>query len=51
MRAIVHNPDDDLPRLVFADWLDEQGDPRESASWALVKWARKVAKIGSPRAS
>ena len=21
-------PDDDAPRLVFADWLDEQGDPR-----------------------
>ena len=21
-------PDDDAPRLIFADWLDEQGDPR-----------------------
>src|SRR5207244_2028609 len=21
-------PDDDAPRLVFADWLDEQNDPR-----------------------
>jgi uncharacterized protein (TIGR02996 family) len=25
MQAIIDNPDDDLPRLVFADWLEEQG--------------------------
>ena len=24
--AVLANPDDDLPRLVFADWLDENGD-------------------------
>jgi uncharacterized protein (TIGR02996 family) len=24
-RAVVANPDDDLPRLVYADWLDEYG--------------------------
>jgi uncharacterized protein (TIGR02996 family) len=28
LRAICANPDDDLPRLVYADWLDERGDPR-----------------------
>jgi uncharacterized protein (TIGR02996 family) len=28
LRAIVENPDDDTPRLVFADWLDEHDDPR-----------------------
>jgi uncharacterized protein (TIGR02996 family) len=27
LRAICDAPDDDLPRLVFADWLDEHGDP------------------------
>lgn len=26
--AIIANPADDLPRLIFADWLDERGDPR-----------------------
>jgi uncharacterized protein (TIGR02996 family) len=26
--AITANPDDDSPRLVFADWLLERGDPR-----------------------
>jgi uncharacterized protein (TIGR02996 family) len=25
--AIAANPDDDLPRRIFADWLDENGDP------------------------
>ena len=27
LRAIAAAPDDDLPRLVYADWLDEHGDP------------------------
>jgi uncharacterized protein (TIGR02996 family) len=26
LKAIVNNPDDDFPRLVFADWLEEHGD-------------------------
>jgi uncharacterized protein (TIGR02996 family) len=26
LRAIA-DPDDNLPRLVFADWLDERGEP------------------------
>lgn len=25
---ILSEPDDDLPRLIFADWLEEHGDPR-----------------------
>lgn len=25
LRMIRHNPDDDLPRLVYADWLEENG--------------------------
>jgi uncharacterized protein (TIGR02996 family) len=31
LAAIASNPDDDLPRLVFADWLDENGDPDRAA--------------------
>ena len=31
IRRIVDSPGDDLPRLVYADWLDERGDPR--AAW------------------
>jgi uncharacterized protein (TIGR02996 family) len=26
--GIHANPDDDVPKLVFADWLEERGDPR-----------------------
>lgn len=26
LRSIRENPNDNLPRLVFADWLDEQGE-------------------------
>src|SRR5581483_842000 len=30
LRAIIDNPDDDLPRLVYADYLDEHGDPERA---------------------
>ena len=28
IRTLVDSPGDDTPRLAYADWLDEQGDPR-----------------------
>lgn len=28
LHAILASPDDDTPRLIYADWLDERGDPR-----------------------
>ncbi len=28
LQAIIERPDDDAPRLIYADWLDERGDPR-----------------------
>src|SRR5258707_731391 len=28
LQAIIDRPDDDAPRLIYADWLDERGDPR-----------------------
>jgi uncharacterized protein (TIGR02996 family) len=31
LHAIIENPDDDMPRLVYADWLEDQGDPRAAA--------------------
>lgn len=30
LRQIRENPDDDALRLVFADWLDENGDPERA---------------------
>jgi uncharacterized protein (TIGR02996 family) len=31
IRAIADSPDDDGPRLVYADWLEEHGDPERAA--------------------
>ncbi len=28
LQAIIDSPDDDAPRLIYADWLEERGDPR-----------------------
>src|SRR5262249_8893949 len=28
LQAILEAPDDDTPRLIYADWLEERGDPR-----------------------
>lgn len=42
LRAIFANPDDDLPRLVFADWLDEHGDH----AWAeLIRIQCELARL------
>jgi uncharacterized protein (TIGR02996 family) len=30
VQAIAETPDDDTPRLVYADWLDEHGDPQRA---------------------
>lgn len=30
MRAVCEHPDDDTPRLVLADWLDENGEPERA---------------------
>lgn len=34
--AIAANPFDDTPRLVYADWLDEHGEPAKAAYLRLV---------------
>lgn len=48
--AILANPDDDEPRLVYADWLEERGDQRaewlraEVAYFGCDVWARRERK-------
>jgi uncharacterized protein (TIGR02996 family) len=37
LAAIATAPDDDTPRLVFADWLDEQGTEDDRARAALIR--------------
>lgn len=38
--AILSNPDENTPRLVYADWLDEHDRPKEAAF--LRAWVRMV---------
>lgn len=40
IRAIVDSPGDDLPRLVYADWLDDHADPRGPYLRAEAEWAK-----------
>jgi uncharacterized protein (TIGR02996 family) len=40
LRAITAAPEDDLPRLIYADYLDERGDPRGEFIRIQVKLSR-----------
>lgn len=40
---VCADPDDDAPRLIFADWLDERGDPRGEFIRVQVALARMPA--------
>jgi uncharacterized protein (TIGR02996 family) len=40
LREIKDDPDNDAPRLVLADWLEEQGDPRSEFVRLQVERAR-----------
>lgn len=37
LAAVCAAPDDDLPRLVYADWLDETGDPVNADRAAFIR--------------
>jgi uncharacterized protein (TIGR02996 family) len=49
VEAIVESPDDDAPRLIFADWLDDQGQP-ERAEFLRLQVARARIHPADPRA-
>lgn len=37
LRAVCDNPDDDTPRLVFADWLQENGNESDCARAEFIR--------------
>jgi uncharacterized protein (TIGR02996 family) len=47
IRAIVDSPGDDIPRLIYADWLDDRDDSRGPYLRAEAEWAKR--KCGGPR--
>ncbi|MBX9624306.1 MAG: TIGR02996 domain-containing protein [Gemmataceae bacterium] len=44
--AIRDRPDDDLPRLVYADWLEEHGDPARAE---FIRVQCRLGQLGSDR--
>jgi uncharacterized protein (TIGR02996 family) len=48
LRAIIENPDDDAPRLIYADWLEEQGRP-DRAEFIRVQVALARLAENDPR--
>jgi uncharacterized protein (TIGR02996 family) len=47
LAAIAANPDDDAPRLIYADWLDEHGDPAR-AEFIRVQIALTRISVDDP---
>lgn len=45
LAAIWDNPHDDLPRLVYADWLDETGEPAKVARAEFIRVQCELAKM------
>ena len=48
MRAICENPDDDTPRLVFADWLQEHGEEERAEFIRVQVEAARLAARTAP---
>jgi carbon storage regulator CsrA len=49
LEAIRAAPADEVPRLIYADWLEEQGDPR--GEFIRVQCALAQLPMGDPRGS
>src|SRR5262249_59015437 len=47
MAAIIANPDEDTPRLAFADWLQEHGDKHDQARAEFIRL--QIEEAGLPK--
>jgi uncharacterized protein (TIGR02996 family) len=48
LETVLDNPDDDVPRLIYADWLEETGQP---VNIARAEFIRLQCHIGIPRST
>lgn len=52
LQALAENEDDTLTRLVYADWLDEQGEHEEAdrqRKWPAAKaWLVEFCRVNNP---
>ena len=49
LRAILANPADDLPRLVYADWLDEQQTDEASQKAEFLRLECQLSRSTPPK--
>jgi uncharacterized protein (TIGR02996 family) len=45
LHDVLEHPDDDTPRLVYADWLDEHGDERGLARGELIRTQCELERL------
>jgi uncharacterized protein (TIGR02996 family) len=45
LRTIADRPDDQVSRAVYADWLDEQGDPASAARAEFLRLEAELADL------
>lgn len=45
LAAVLREPDEDTPRLVFADWLDEHDEPARAE---FIRVQCEIARMGTP---
>lgn len=45
LRDILDRPDDDTPRLIYADWLEEQGNSSAAARAQLIRVQCRLASL------
>jgi uncharacterized protein (TIGR02996 family) len=45
LHAICENPDDDTPRLVYSDWLEEHGGPEGLARAEFIRLQIELARL------
>lgn len=44
---IRENPDDDTPRLIYADWLDDQGPPEQADRAEFIRLQCRLARLAA----
>jgi uncharacterized protein (TIGR02996 family) len=45
LQDVIENPDDDTPRLVYADWLEEHGNPRSVSRAEFIRVQCRLARL------
>lgn len=44
LEDIIKNPDDDVPRIIYADWLEEQGSPSSVARAQFIRVQIRIVR-------